>query len=45
MTDKKFVVSVADAYGYDENDNLLFRGITLLDSSIATKLTGKNKLP
>ncbi len=34
---KKFVVSTADVYGYDENENLLFRGITLIDSSIETE--------
>ena len=31
MTDRKFLVSVADAYGYDTvSDNLLFVGKTLL---------------
>src|SRR5688572_32128588 len=35
---KKFVVSTADVFGYDEDENLLFRGITLLDSSITTEL-------
>jgi hypothetical protein len=40
MTDKLFVVSVGDVYGYDSSDNLLFRGITLIDSNITVKLTG-----
>lgn len=31
---KKFLVSAADVYGYDAEDNLLFVGKTLLDSSI-----------
>ena len=35
---KNFVVSTADIFAYDESENLLFRGITLLDSSITTKL-------
>ena len=35
---KKFVVSTADVYAYDESENLLFRGITLIDSSIETKI-------
>jgi len=35
---KKFVVSTADVYAYDENESLLFRGITLIDSSIETKI-------
>ena len=36
---KKFLVSTADVYGYDFNDNLLFVGKTLLDSSIETTLS------
>ena len=36
---KKFLVSTADVYGYDSNDNLLFVGKTLLDSSIETTLS------
>lgn len=36
---KKFLVSTADAYAYDSNDNLLFVGKTLLDSSIETTLS------
>jgi len=35
---KKFLVSVADVYGYDSSENLLFIGKTLLDSSIETSL-------
>ena len=35
---KKFLTSVADVHGYDESDNLLFVGKTLLDSSIETSL-------
>ena len=35
---KKFLTSVADVYGYDNNDNLLFTGKTLLDSSIEVTL-------
>lgn len=35
---KKFLVSTANCYGYDENDNLLFVGNTLLDTSIETTL-------
>ena len=38
MTTKKFMVSVADVYGYDENDVLLFESKTLLDSSIEVTL-------
>jgi len=38
MTTKQFMVSVADVYGYDENDNLLFESKTLLDSSIEVTL-------
>ncbi len=36
---KKFLVSTANAYAYDQNDNLLFVGKTLLDSSIETTLS------
>lgn len=37
---KKFVVSVADVYGYDvDNGDLLFVGKTLLDTSIETSLS------
>ena len=39
MAIKKFVTSVADAYGYDTSGNLLFVGKTLLDSSLATALS------
>lgn len=35
---KKFLTSVADVFGYDDSDNLLFVGKTLLDSSIETTL-------
>lgn len=35
---KKFLVSVANARAYDSNDNLLFVGKTLLDTSIETTL-------
>lgn len=35
---RKFLTSVADVYGYDENDVLLFSAKTLLDSSIETSL-------
>lgn len=38
MAIKKFMVSVADVDGYDENDNLLFTSKTLLDSSIEVTL-------
>lgn len=38
MASKKFMVSVADVYGYDENDVLLFQSKTLLDSSIEVTL-------
>lgn len=38
MTQKKFIPSVADIFAYDENENLLFRGITLIDSSFDLKL-------
>lgn len=36
---KKFLVSTATCEGYDESDNLLFIGNTLLDSSIETTLS------
>lgn len=36
---KKFLVSTANVYGYDSEDNLLFVGKTLLDSSIETTLS------
>lgn len=39
MAMKKFLVSTANAYGYDANDNLVFVGKTLLDSSIETTLS------
>jgi hypothetical protein len=35
---RKFLTSVADVYGYDESDNIVFTGKTLLDSSIETTL-------
>lgn len=35
----KFLVSVADVYGYDQNDQLLFIGKTELDTSIETTLS------
>jgi len=38
MTTRKFLTSVADVYGYDNNDTLLFTGKTLLDSSIEVSL-------
>ncbi len=38
MAIKKFMVSVADVFGYDEDDNLLFQSKTLLDSSIEVTL-------
>jgi hypothetical protein len=38
MTVRKFLTSVADAYAYDDNDNLLFVAKTLMDSAIAVKL-------
>lgn len=38
MAIRKFMTSVADVYGYDELDNLLFTSKTLLDSSIDVKL-------
>ena len=36
---KKFLVSTANVYGYDSEDNLLFTGTTLMDSSIETTLS------
>ena len=36
---KKFLVSTADCFGYDADDNLLFTGTTLLDTSIETTLS------
>lgn len=38
MTVRKFLTSVADVYGYDASDNILFIGKTLLDSSIEVSL-------
>lgn len=38
MAVKKFLTSVMDAYGYDEQDNLMFIAKTLIDSSIDVKL-------
>jgi|WetSurSiteA1Bulk_404760.scaffolds.fasta_scaffold00043_13 hypothetical protein len=38
MAIKKFLTSVADVYGYDNSDNLLFIAKTLLDSSIEVSL-------
>src|SRR5512139_908880 len=38
MAIKKFLTSVADVFGYDNNDNLLFVAKTLLDSSIEVSL-------
>lgn len=35
---KKFLTSVADAYGYDDQDNLVFAAKTLLDSSLEMTL-------
>jgi len=35
---KKFLTSLADVYGYDSSDNLLFVAKTLLDSSIEVSL-------
>lgn len=35
---RKFLTSVADVYGYGENDKLLFTGKTLLDSSVEVTL-------
>lgn len=36
---KEFLVSVADVWGYDEDDNLLFTAKTLLDTSIENALS------
>lgn len=38
MPIKKFLTSVADVYGYDSSENLLFVAKTLLDSSIEVSL-------
>lgn len=38
MAIRKFLTSVADVYGYDQDDNLLFIGKTLVDSSIEVSL-------
>lgn len=38
MATKKFLTSVADVYGYDQNDVLLFTSKTLLDSSMEVTL-------
>jgi hypothetical protein len=38
MAIRKFLTSVADVYGYDSSDNLVFVGKTLLDSSIEVSL-------
>jgi len=38
MPIKKFLTSVADVFGYDSDDNLLFVAKTLLDSSIEVSL-------
>jgi len=38
MAIKKFLTSVADVYGYDNEENLLFVAKTLLDSSIEVSL-------
>ena len=38
MATKRFLTSVADVFGYDENDNLLFTSKTLIDSSIEVTL-------
>lgn len=36
---KKFLVSTANVYGYDDNGNELFRGVSMLDTSIETSLS------
>ena len=36
---KKFLVSTANVFGYDSDDNLLFSGTTLMDTSIETTLS------
>lgn len=38
MAIKRFLTSVADVYGYDENNQLIFTAKTLLDSSIEVTL-------
>lgn len=38
MANTKFMTSVADVYGYDADDNLIFSAKTLLDSSIENTL-------
>jgi hypothetical protein len=38
MVAKRFLTSVADVFGYDESNNLLFTSKTLLDSSIEVTL-------
>ena len=38
MAIRKFLTSVADVFGYDESENLLFTAKTLLDSSIEVSL-------
>jgi hypothetical protein len=38
MTVRKFLTSVADVFAYDNNDNIVFAGKTLLDSSIEVSL-------
>lgn len=38
MATRKFLTSVADVYAYDELDNIVFTGKTLLDSSIEVSL-------
>lgn len=39
MENKEFLVGVATAYAYDNDDNLLFTGKTLLDTSIDVSLS------
>ncbi len=38
MTTRKFLTSVADVFGYDNNGTIVFTGKTLLDSSIEVSL-------
>jgi hypothetical protein len=38
MAIRKFLTSVADVYAYDQSDNILFTGKTLLDSSVEVSL-------
>lgn len=38
MTVRKFLTSVADVFGYDNDENLIFTGKTLLDSSVEVSL-------